>query len=110
MNEEATKTVCRFCGRGCKSALGLKSHEAACKKKQAGAAGSPTRWPGKCPQCKGALECYARTTSTGLGKRTKYLRCVNRCGFKTQVHEEIHGPLPVPPAHKAPRPREAAAK
>ena len=70
---------------------------------------SGERWPGKCPKCSASLECYARTVSTGSGKRTKYIRCVKRCGFKTQIFEEIRGPMPATSETNSPRsePEEA---
>jgi len=50
------------------------------------------RWPGACPKC-GAerLVCYARATSTGMERRTKYWRCAMRCGYRTSTEEKITG-------------------
>jgi len=68
------------------------------------ARGGTERWPGKCPKCGEAVECYCRTSSASRGVRVKYWRCVGRCGFRTTSEEQIRGPRPRPATPEEPRP------
>jgi len=54
------------------------------------------RWPGKCPDCGGKLEVYSKNTDFQIGRRTKYIRCVNwkYCDFRTSSVERISGRRP----------------